>query len=159
MVIQENFKYFVIIQIRIPPDTEDEADWVVRLDGLWAAGWMEGGVEGGSTNSAELWTIGWTCCIISLPSCIPKREEPSLSQQWLLLDELLFAFSSRLAETWWFFTLDDAELLDDCFVKLFILIHYNSYIIWNSSLIKKLIPRKRHLNNTHDFLTLQYFQP
>ena len=31
---QENFKYFVIIQIRIPPDTEDEADWVVRLDGL-----------------------------------------------------------------------------------------------------------------------------
>ena len=34
MVFLEHFKYFVIIQIRIPPDTEDEADWVVRLDGL-----------------------------------------------------------------------------------------------------------------------------
>ena len=44
----------ILIFYKIPPDTEDEADWVVRLDGLCAAGWMDGGVDGCSTNSAEL---------------------------------------------------------------------------------------------------------
>ena len=115
---------------------------------------MEGGVDGGSTNSAELWTIGWTCCMISLPSFIPKREEPSLlSQQWLLLDELLFDFSTIVfADTWWVFTFGGDEHFDDwLLVKLFILIYWNSYIIWNINPNQEMNSKKTSLQQYTTF--------
>ena len=118
--------FFLIIHLilkvwkySIPPELDVIADWAVRLDGRWAAGWMEGGVDGGSASSAELCIMGWASWMISLVSVAPKRVEPSFSQ--LILDELLLDFTIGVTEPWWLFTLGGEDPLDECFVRLFIL--------------------------------------